>query len=116
MNCSNHEENPVKTLASNEKQNPEPVPTTKALCQTPDQSVITNQPPTKKSEVEVAPSTFDHIDLCPKYWFRECQCCFQTSPTNLIELALRFCFISTCLPFLAMYQDQSENITIQKNS
>ena len=54
MNCSNHEENPEKNLASNEKQNPEPVPTTKALCQTPDQSVITNQPPTKKSEVEVA--------------------------------------------------------------
>ena len=83
--------------------------TIQAPCQALNQSVITNQPPSvinlKSLEPVAAPSMFiippyqfDYIDLCPKYWFRECQCCFQTTPTYFLDLAWRFCFVFTCLP------------------
>ena len=94
MNFCNHEGNPDKNLASNaEEQNPEPMQPYQML----NQSVINIQPSAttgskqtadwKSHEPVAAPSMFiippyqsDHIDLCPQYWYRECQqCCFQTS-------------------------------------
>ena len=94
MNFCNHEGNPDKNLAANaEEQNPEPM----QPYQTLNQSVINIQPSAttgskqtadwKSLEPVAAPSMFiippyqsDHIDLCPQYWYRECQqCCFQTS-------------------------------------